>query len=337
VIAGSCLLALLSTPHVRAQERLPLELDWQAPAECPSAEAVRGELQRIARVRPGFSLTPLGARAVVERRGAGYATALHTEHAGQAGERALEAADCDTLVRTVTLVLALAFGAGVEVEDTSAPPATTAPEPAQNGAAQNAPAQPTVAQADQAAATDEHAAEQEPAASGSRDHTLDWSLLAGAGVQLGLLPMAAFAASVGAEVAFGAFSIGVRANAWPGVTDAIGAQLEARFDGAGGALQGCGRMPWSSLLFAACGEMRAAALRGRSSGTTDDGSATAPWYALAAAASLTWPRASVVSLRLQAALAASLDRPRFVITDLQQVHRVPQLVPDFAAFLIVTP
>ena len=67
---------------------------------------------RIAKVAPGHVLTALAASAWVERRGGGYAVELKTEHEGQRGQRALSAADCKTLVRTVTLVIALAFGEG---------------------------------------------------------------------------------------------------------------------------------------------------------------------------------------------------------------------------------
>jgi hypothetical protein len=331
-IAGLCLFASIATSRAQAQAALPLELQWQAPAECPGAGDVRGELERIARVRPGFSLTPLRARATVERRGGGYATTLYTEHEGQAGERALQGADCAALARAVTLVLALAFGAGVEVADTTAPEAAaaTAGEPA-TPAPTPAAVTPELAQPEASDEVSEERSRTTPA------HALRWSALAGGGVQLGVFPSVAFSASAGAEVAFASFAIGLRATAWPGVTDAVVPHIDARFDGVGGVLQGCGRLPWSSLVLAACAEARAAALRGRSSGASDDGASVAPWYALGAAASITWPESGAFAVRLQAALAASLNRPRFVITDLQQAHRVPLLAPDFAAFAVFTP
>ena len=115
------LLALTLRAHgqeqVAAQSQLPLELDWDAPAECPSSAEVRAEVERIARVGPGYTLTPLVASARVERKAGHYGVELKTEHEGQRGQRGLSAADCRTLVRTVTLVLALAFGEGVEVEE----------------------------------------------------------------------------------------------------------------------------------------------------------------------------------------------------------------------------
>ena len=62
-----------------------------------------------------------------------------------------------------------------------------------------------------------------------------------------------------------------------------------------------------------------------------------PWYALAASTALTFPRDAPIGVRLQASLAASLDRPRFEIEDLAHVHRVPQFIPDLAALIVITP
>src|SRR6202008_3442743 len=83
-----------------AEATLPLELEWQAPPGCAQAADVRAELERIARVRPGFELTRLRARGEVARSGAGYAARLYTERDGSEGERRLQASDCTTLVRS---------------------------------------------------------------------------------------------------------------------------------------------------------------------------------------------------------------------------------------------
>jgi hypothetical protein len=115
VLVVSALLGMLQAGPARAQSGLPLELSWQAPAECPSADDVHAELARIAHARPGHVLEPLRADGRVRRDHRRYVLEVHTEHQGQAGERRVEAKDCRTLVRTLTLILALTFGAGVEL------------------------------------------------------------------------------------------------------------------------------------------------------------------------------------------------------------------------------
>jgi hypothetical protein len=344
---------LVAVMHAHAQAPLPLELRWQAPSECPSSADLRAELERIARVRPGFGLTLLMAQAEVEHHGAQYTTTLYTEQAGQKGERRLEALDCKTLARTVTLVLALAFGAGVELAQGEVAPkqtAASAPVSAESASAprptQSAGPPPPQSDTPQVAAaktpsTDHTRADRKTVADddhdrGVRNGALSLAVLAGGGAQFGLMP-AALSASAGAELTAGAFSIELRASAWPGASEGVATKLRARFDGLAGALQGCRQVPLADLTLALCGRAWAAALRGRSSGASSDGSATAPWYALASAISLTWPAGRFLRLRIEAALAASLDRPRFIIQGFGQVHRIPLLVPDLGAFLIVAP
>jgi len=323
-------LGLVLAAHARAQDALPLQLTWQAPAECGTAEDVRAELQRIARARPGYALPALTARARVERGGAGYAATLVTEHEGELGERQLDAADCPTLVKSVTLVLALAFGRGVEVAD-----ARRATGPAVGESVEAAPgAERGDARDDEGDRARDAGAE---ASDGVRGRALRPALLLGAGLELTLLPEVAGHLALGVELAAGAWSVSLRAGAWPGVRTRLASGLDARFDGLSGALQGCGALPFARVELALCAGTLAAALRGRSKGAFEDGTDTAPWLALAAAAAATWPAHSLLALRLEATLAASLVRPRFVIAGFRPVHRVPALAPQLGALLLITP
>jgi len=349
-IVGLALVVATPAP-AGAQQRLPLELSWHAPAECPSSAAVRAQLERIARVRTGFTLTPLTARAEVVREGAGYALRLHTERDGQHGERRLEASDCETLVSSVTLVLALAFGAGVEVSDAAAVPeqnaagvgssgedAPPAPAPLQSRE-QGEPAQDTRSDVDatESSSTTASTADTPPDDGLRAPRRLKVALLLGGGAQLALLPSAALAVSAGVELGLGVLSVGMRATGWPAVSDGVTAQLSARFDGIGAALAGCGHAPLQALSLALCAGARAAALRGRSSGALDDGSDTAPWYALASAVSLTWPREHALRVRVEAGVALSLARARFEIEGPGEVHRVPLLAPELGVLVLITP
>jgi hypothetical protein len=349
---------LIAVSHARGQTPLPLELAWHAPAECPTAAQAREELARVARIQPGYNLTQLSARVEIEHHADAYMMRLHTTHEGQEGERRLEAANCKTLVRTLTLVLALAFGTGVQVsteaagndslanategDATNTPPASTAddqpkpdakqPPPKQRSdRARDAPTKPPALESTGAARS---------AARGGVDDTSPphLTLLAGGGVQLGLLPSAAFSAGAGIELDTDAWSLALRASAWPGVSRSVSSDARADFDGFAGELQACGRLPLATIVLGLCAGARAAALRGQASGVgmLQPDSATAPWYALAGSAALTWPRSNWLALRLEASLAASLDRPRFVIVGFGRVHRVAQLVPDTALQLLVT-
>ncbi len=345
--------------RAQAEPPLPLQLRLQAPPECGSGADIRAELQRSARVRPGFGLTPVIARAEVEHRGAGYALRLHTEHDGEAGERSLRAPDCATLMRSLTLVLALTFGPGVELgADAGSGPAAAAARPAgagptgaggpagplppagkpgrQAGTPASAVPQPRVAQASPGAAT--RVPDAPAAASASRGRSrARLALMLGGGVEIGLASSVSPAVTAGAALELAALSIELRASGWPVVSRPLAPDLSARFDGLGGQLQACWQWPLAALALAACGGARAAAVRGRSSGAPADGSAVAPWYALSGAAAVSWPRGRWLSLRAEAALAASLDRPRYVIAGFGQARRVPLLLPSFDLLLVARP
>lgn len=328
--------------HARAdaQEaaRLPLELTWQAPDECGTAEDVRAELERVAHALPGYALAPLRAQAQIDRQEHGYALHLVTEHEGEHGERRLEARDCPTLVRSMTLVLALAFGKGVELAepaagtDAQASPATAARTGAAPKTAETAP--PATAQATpKTAAADSKRdgranAESEPAP--FRESTLStrgparFSVLISGAAYFLLMPKTAPYFGLGAELAGMHWSAALRANAWAVTEAQLAPDLSAEFGGFGATLQGCGHLAPAFFDLALCGTALGAGLRGRARGTLEDNTAWAPWFALGPLVSATIPKDFLLALRLEAGLALSLTRPQFVIEGYDRpAHRAP--------------
>jgi hypothetical protein len=363
-IAG---LALLFASRALAQTALPLELEWHAPTECPSANAVRAELSRIANVRSGLTLRPLVARIQVIRRANTYTAALHTEHEGRSGQRQLEATNCRTLVRSVTLVLALAFGAGVEVSESAAAEARSvrAEGPTRSANPRPPPAAASNADASNPDASDADSSHADPSdaesldaespgadASDTESPDLDSSnsdnptsedahlnLWLGAGVQFALLPSAAFTAGLGLELESHRFSLGVRVLLWPGATRELRSDAEAHFAALGAAFRGCALVPLDRLKLAACAGVHAVAVRGNiddTPGVRGD-SAIAPWYALSLGVGLDWPRAAPLRVRIEANLALALNRARFDIEGSGSAYRVARWSPLLAAGLVFAP
>ncbi|HEX3775336.1 MAG TPA: hypothetical protein VHV51_12780, partial [Polyangiaceae bacterium] len=100
---GALALALLTSRAVHA-DPLPVELAWDAPAECPSQSEVMSELSRITRVKPGRVVTAIRAQAQIARTSDGhYKLSLRTEREDQTGDTELEATSCSVLKRGVTL------------------------------------------------------------------------------------------------------------------------------------------------------------------------------------------------------------------------------------------
>jgi hypothetical protein len=314
-----------------ASDELPLSLDWQAPPECYSADMIRAELARIARVRPGRAPAKLSVRGRIERDGEQYRLSLTLERNGDVLERQLASTECRALGREVTLVVALAFGEGVELLSEEQSAAEAKREPATPEAARDEPPRPAPGAL---SANDSHAAAAEEP---MKSEGLHAAAFLGGGVLLGALPAVAAHAFAGAELGWRRVWLAPQLDLVPPVNDALERGVDARYDGLGGALALCLGEPASSALFAVCATGSATAVRGRSSGATESGSAVAPWYTAGAAVSGAWPEHGLIAVRLSAALMVSLNRPRFVVDGLGEAHRIPLLVPNLSASVVLRP
>jgi hypothetical protein len=335
LLAGMALIGL-ETSAVAA-EPLPLDLDWQAPAECANSEQIRAELARIAHVRPGRVVQRLSARGRIEKTGGNYRLALKTERNGEVGERGLVAAECRSLEREVTLVLAVAFGEGVEIvepppeDEPQGPPAETTkapPEPEKPATKPPEPPRPVITP---------------PPPEKPHEHARDApsafraAFFAGGGGALRVLPSLAGFAVGGAELGTARYWIEPRLTWLPRVQGELPRDVRARYSGVSGALAGCIGVPAASLRAGACLGAEASALFGHSTGATESDDATAPLYTANAALSLAWPRRAPLSVRLDAALRVALNEPRFVVEGLGEAYRVPRLLPSFGAVLMWAP
>jgi hypothetical protein len=281
----------------------------------------------------------LAAHALVQRRGASYHVTLRTEHEGRRGERALEASECTTLVRTVTLVLALAFGAGVELEPSAAPddwPASHTPsEPAPAPSATES--EPAFAADSSQTATDADRKGEDANEPDSAGPALSLAWLLGLGGTANLMPRAGLLASTGPELRVGALSLGMRVLFWPGVATDAGPDIRAHWLALGGALMACGHTALTaSLELAACGGGRVVAMRAHATGDVRGATATAPWTALSSSVSMDWPSAHWLRARLELGLSLSLSRPNFLIEGLGHTHRIPPLIPEATASALAT-
>jgi len=307
---------------------LPVALEWQAPPECYSADTIRAELARITRVRPGRTPAKLNVRGRIELEAGEYRLSLTVERNGDVLERHLASGECRALGREVTLVVALAFGEGVElVEDESG----TEPkgDPTQ---AQNPQPEPPKQESTAAAASAQSAAngKQDDAAEGRRA-----AVFAGGGVLLRALPSVAGELFVGAELGWRRAWLAPELDILPGVHQPLERGVDARFDGLGGGLSLCLGQPVGTVLLAACATPGVMAVRGRSSGATESGSAVAPWYTAGIGISGTWPARGLIGVRLGAALLVSLNQPRFVVEGLGVAHEIPRLVPSFTSSIVL--
>jgi hypothetical protein len=279
---------------------------------------VRAELERVVNVQRRVGLELLIAKVEVARKGPRFVARVTTAHAGRVGARILSAPDCAVMVRSVSLVLGLAFGEGTESanpESSNEAPAAESSPPPESG--------PAVIASESFAPT-------------SAMKPPDVGVWIAGGVGFGLLPAAAFAAEIGIEARFDVFSVGVRGFGWPGVHQQS-AELRAGYAAYGGGVRGCGLAALASLELAGCAGLALAAVRGAADGSQAivADSATAPWYSISAALAVDWPRDARLRLRASGELSVSLNRPHFTIEERETQHRAAALVPFFAAGVLL--
>jgi hypothetical protein len=339
------LAVLGSSARALAAEDLPLDLTWEAPPECASGEEVRAELGRIARVRPGRTVPRLVATGRIVVTGGTYRLTLSTEQEGVKGERSLSSTECRSLEREVTLVLAVAFGEGVEIVEPEARPApatgesTTSPAaapgesstpPAVEGAKPPAPPAKPVASAPprevRAAARRAHP--------GNRFRAAPF---VGAGALFALLPSATPFGFVGAALGVRRLWVEPRVVWLPGMDDTLPRSVTATYDGLGGSVSACAAVPPYAWSFDACLGVDVWALRGRSTGATEGGSAVAPYVAGVATLGWQWPPRGGLRFGLDADVHVALGEPHFVVEGLGDVHHVPRASPGIAAKIVLSP
>lgn len=340
--AGLALALLFVTlaREAHADDALPLELEWEAPPGCASAGEIRTELDRIARVRPGRTVAHLTARGRIEKTGSSYRLNLRTEQNGETGERTLVASDCRTLEREVTLVLAVAFGEGVELVNEGdrgpSPSAATPSDATRTREKEPNAVQPrdeTVLKQPSGAATT--MAPPIDAKTSKREH-LHAAVLAGGGALFGTLPSPAGFVTAGATFGGRRLWLDARALWIPRVEQALARGVRARYQGFGGALSGCAAMPPAPSL-SVCVSLEATALGGRSSGASESVQSVAPYFSVAPSVGWQWPSRGPLRLRLEAALHVALSEPEFIVVGLGEAHRVPLLSPSLDAVLVFSP
>jgi hypothetical protein len=317
-------------------DALPLDLDWGAPPGCASAEEIRSELDRIARVRPGRTVGRLTAHGRIEKVGNSYRLSLHTERNGVTGERTLVASECRTLEREVTLVLALAFGEGVElVSEKESESSSAAPPPTGTDEAHPAERKEEPAPKPPPAPVTPARVPNRLATSPPKEHPRA-AVLAGGGALFGTLPSPAGFVTAGATFGGRRLWLDARSLWVPRVEQDLARGVRARYQGFGGALSGCAAIP-PAPTFSACIALEAAALAGRSSGASESVQSIAPLLSVAPVVAWQWPRRGFVSLRFEAALHVALHEPEFVVVGLGEAYRVPLVAPSVGAVVVLSP
>lgn len=312
------------SPADPGSTRARLDLVLQAPPQCPQAPWV---LQRVhAHLRglaPSTSAPQLSARATIARQGNGYHLALETQQAGLRGQRSLQAATCEELAETLTLVLSLMLGRSPAIapqaEQSTPTQASVPPRPAPTK-----PAPKVLARPDRALVP--------------RATTTALACLVGAEQQLRLWPAPAPAVALGVEAQLPWLRFGLEAGLLPSSRHPLDVGVSGDFMALQTAVYGCVHSEWSRLGMAACAGARGSLLRGQAQGETiQQGRAQAAHVAVLPSLDVTWPTHARIALRIRSTLGVSVNRPRFTIQNHGTVHKVPRYLPTLGVYLVFFP
>ena len=301
--------ALLSVVLGRPES---LEVDWDAPAECPGETVVQAAFERHA--KEGHA--SVEARGTITRSGSLYV--LDLELTGPAGveTRRIEAETCDALAETAGLLSAVASEPGVVPlpdEPASPPPEQADPPPESTPATEPAPP------------PEPSPAPREPAEPESSD-TFPFGIVLRADGQvqaLRLLPRV-----IGGGVAG---AVGLRGRNWrveargqyfaPQPRDYADIVVGGSFDLWTLGVAGCWEPGVQRVSFPLCVGFEGGSLRGRTQDVEEPGSAGAFFGGVTADAAVVFAPIPRVGLRAGAAGVVSVRRPVYHVRDRETLFR----------------
>jgi hypothetical protein len=313
-VAHTCLVAVLALPSPSGAEVAiathPIDIQWQAPPECPDVNSVRLSTERLL----GKDLTApqrqrVAARATVSKNHAGnWELRLSLVVDDRAAEVDFAAKECRVLADATALHVALAADpvAVVESMEPAPPPSFEA-----KGEAERPPS-------DQR----DHSAD---AGRALQPSTLQVGLRAMSGAGFGPLPGVAPGVAILGSVQvrsfraeFGGQGFCCSEARYTSVPDVGG-----RFQLFSGVLRGCTMSSGAGLTFPVCVGALFGFARGEGFGTAETGSARSAWGAIVLGPALRMPIGGRVALWVEGDGFISFVRPGFRVRNLEALYVAP--------------
>jgi hypothetical protein len=330
----ACLLALkVSLPAHAADDAEPpptkmnaLELEWTPAAGCPPREALLERVADLVSQRGPVEVDQLVVQVVVSDTTSGaYSARIVTEHAGQLGDRTLEAASCADLVEGVALVIALSLTPSVPEPEPAADQHPPVPTSQKEPPARETPPAPPKPRVQPEPRVSETIAPSTPGL--IRDPFLTTSPV----LDLGVIADASFGGAIGGGARVGPVELLLRVVGLPARrTKVPGTEKGADFSLLGAQAGACLPFllaPWAAL--GPCAALEGAALRGRAFGTVEQKRPVVAFAAAAAGAFARLGHVGPIGFRADGLLLVPLNRPTFFLKNVGDVRTVPILAGRF--------
>jgi len=295
---------------LRADEGTNFTLAWEAPPECPSRTSVQAE---VARLLGGTITIPQGgileARASVSR-GQAWSVAISTRHAGQTGQRTLEASSCPELAKATALILALMIDPDAVAAHARDPQVEPPPEPEPITSVPPPAKQPSV--------------------------PLDFLAALHAQGSVGTLPGLDLGAGLGLGVSGPRWRIelrgtyGLRRDQVANATTPPGAYGQFNFLAA--SFAGCFNLGDAAVAFGPCADAEVGQVSAKGFGSSVGYSAQNTWLALGAGGYLAIALGPHLAIPVHLDILAPLRRPEYIIKEVDgRVYQAPSVGGRFQA------
>ncbi|WP_437314112.1 hypothetical protein [Sorangium sp. So ce385] len=335
-IVAPCV-APLASSAARADDR-PFALRWTAPAGCPEGAAVEAEITRLLGDQSPSSSGALRAVGAIAPAGSGFELHIELSRDGWSSARTVRGATCPALADAGALIVAMAIDpdaaarSGTAATDdrsiAGARPANPAPEPpaaAARGAEPAPPRGPPTAPPRSAPPTRARARPTE----GSVDRAPRFRIGLGGMSDLGTMQRLSGAIEPWAGVVVGPARLEAGASFWPGrrAESAAKPGTGGTIDLVAGSLAACALLPPLERAVrpdfevgVPCAGVELGRMHAEGFGVSDPGEGSGVWVALRSGAAASWVVAPWMRLRLRLEAVVPLERPRFVLEGVGEVH-----------------
>jgi hypothetical protein len=330
--AAGGIAGLIGAGALADEEPYPIEVEWTAPAGCPTREEIVAEVDRLLGGRPHAGKR-MAVRAEARVEEPGWVLEMVIRDDSGSGERRVAGATCGEVGNAAALIIALAFDPKA-VEATMAAGDAGAPQPLPEPPPplpQPLPPPPPRPPPPPSPLPPPPPPSFVPWTPPPEREPLWLSLGAVAGVDLGSLPAPAFA--LGASLGLRWHPIAAQAR-FRYLFSAD--ETEATRPGTGGSFElwsvtprfcltpwrsgGAGKRHLGDLALDGCVEVDLGQMRGEGFGVRNPGEGSALWIAPAAAVDLELTLLSWLGARVDLSLGVPVLRPRFVLDAVGVVH-----------------
>jgi hypothetical protein len=291
----------------------PISFRWDAPAGCPSAEAVVRESTRLLGGKTKGTRSVTGDASLVKQE-RGWRLRLTTRIDGEEGARELEAPTCEAIANAVALILALSYDPNGVVAAPEGPSEIGAPTASHAGPKRAADTRPPPSSPPRTEDPEKGEASGDEA-EGSEDGAawLGGAVAALVSADIGALPVPTVGFGGAAGLQLGWMRLEVAGRYWLPQSETVGGGAGGDFEFASGELRGCPGWTYHPVTLGGCAGVELGRMAAEGFGVDRTEEASLLWAAARLGGLVSVAVVGPLALRLDVGMSIPFDRPRWVL------------------------